>query len=264
MSGVKYSAFAVGLVVSASAFAGAVNTNSHMDDAAKPVHLVQLEESPRGLVKASAEAKIAAELVARIEKLPFREGDVFAKGDALVVFDCRRYDAELKAVKAELRGAKRTLKLNLELQRHKAVGNNELEISRAKVDEISARAEALEVRTDQCRITAPFSGRVVELFSQEHEMPSANAPLISIVENGPYELDLIVPSRWLVWLKPGTEFEFAVDETRKNYDARITRIAAVVDPISQTVAVKAAFKTPTPGVLPGMSGTAVFNGPDGS
>ncbi len=264
MSRVKYCAFVAGLVVSASAFAGAVNNAGPTYDAVKPVRFTQLSETPRGLVKATAEAKIAAELVARIDKLPFREGDRFNKGDALVVFDCRRYDADLKAIKAELRGAERVLNANLELKRHNAVGNNELEISRAKVEEIGARVEALEVRTDQCRITAPFSGHVVELFSQEHEMPTANAPLISIVDSGPLELNLILPSRWLNWLKPGTKFEFAVDETRKTYEASVTRIAAVVDPISQTVAVNAVFDTPTHGVLPGMSGSAVFNGPDGS
>lgn len=264
MSRVKYGAFAIGLVVSASAFAGAVSNNGETDTALRPVRYLQMTETPRGLVRPRAEAKIAAELVARIDKLPFREGEYFKKGDALVVFDCRRYDAELKGVKAELRGADRTLKANLELKRRKAIGNNELEISRSKVDEISARAEALEVRTGQCKITAPYSGRVVELFIHEHEMPSANSPLIKIVDDGALDVELIVPSRWLVWLQRGTTFNFTVDETQESYKAHVAIIAAMVDPISQTVSVKAKFDIATPGVLPGMSGTAAFNRPDGS
>ncbi len=261
---VKYGAFVVGLVISASAFAGVVGDNAGNDNAVRQVNFTSLTETPRGLVRARAEAKIAAELVARIDKLPFRIGDRFAKGDALVVFDCRRYNAELKAVLAEMKSADRTLKANLELKRHKAIGGNEVEISRAKLEEVTARSEALKVRVGQCTINAPYNGRIVEVFSHEHEMPTANSPLVKIVDDSVLEIDLIVPSRWLVWIKPGATFDFAIDETQSKYPARVSSIAAVVDPISQTVALKANFEVPVPKVLPGMSGSAVFPGPDGS
>lgn len=263
MSRVKYGAFCAGLIISASAFAGSLGTDLTSPLPPASVKLVKLSEQPRGLVRAKDEAKIAAELVARIDKLPFRIGDVFKKGDTLVQFDCRRYDAELRAVSAELKGAEGTLKSNLELKRHKAIGSNEVEVSRSRVEEIRARVDALSVRSAQCKIIAPYDGRMVELFAHEHEMPTANSPLVKIVNSGVLEIDLIVPSRWLVWLKRGTKFEFSIDETTLTYPATITRIAAVVDPVSQTVAVRAGFGADISGVLPGMSGTAVFKGPTG-
>lgn len=221
-------------------------------------------EAARGLVRAHAEAEIASELVASIQGLPYREGDRFTKGDTLITFDCNRYAAELAAVRAEQRAAERTFQSNTELQRHKAIGASDLAISEAKVDEIKARGDALTVRTKQCVISAPFDGRVVKLHAHEHEMPGANTPLIKIVDDSILEIDLIVPSRWLVWLKSGISFKFSVDETQKTYDGVVMRLGAVVDPISQTIALKAAFRNEIDGVLPGMSGSAVFSAPGGS
>ena len=49
------------------------------------------ETEVRGIVRAMNKAVIASELVARIERIPFREGEAFRRNDLLVSFDCRRY-----------------------------------------------------------------------------------------------------------------------------------------------------------------------------
>ncbi|MEL7049902.1 MAG: efflux RND transporter periplasmic adaptor subunit [Pseudomonadota bacterium] len=251
--------YRVATATTAALLIGSLTLWSTVSEAVPP----QLEAA-RGLVRAKAEAVIGTELVASIQGLPYREGDRFTKGDPLVKFDCDRYEAELAAVHAEQRAAERKLKSNTELRRHKAIGASELEISQAKVEEIEARAAALAVRTKQCVIAAPFDGRVIKLHAHEHEMPGANSPLIKIVDDSLLEIDLIVPSRWLVWMKSGIAFKFSVDETQKTYEGVVMRIGAAVDPISQTIALKGVFRNDVEGVLPGMSGSAVFAAPGGS
>ena len=95
-----------------------------------------------------------------------------------------------------------------------------------------------------------------------HETPATNAPLLRIVRDQALELQFVVPSRWLRWLRPGLEFTFAVDETGKSYAAELYRIGAAVDPASQTIRLRATFKRQSAELLSGMSGTARFPGPE--
>lgn len=221
------------------------------------------EWTVRGIVKAESEAMISSELVAQVKTLPFKEGERFKAGEIILAFDCRRYKADLRAAEAEIETARVKVKTNTALKRHNAVGSEELEISKAKLNQAVATKESLSVKTDQCVINAPFDGRVVERKIHEYEIPEAGSPLIKIVKDGNLEIDLIVPSNWLPWLHRDQTFQFKVDEIGAVLDARILRIGAVVDPISKTAMVTAKLVAPTPAIRPGMSGTAQFAPPNG-
>jgi membrane fusion protein, multidrug efflux system len=216
-------------------------------------------DAPRGIVISRSKAVLGSELMARIIKLPFSDGERFVAGDTLLEFDCRRYKAELDAARAEQRAAQLSVKENTELRRHRAVGLNELEISQAKFAQAKASADALAVRLSQCTIVAPFSGRVVEKIVNEFEIPKANEPLLKIIDDKSLEIELIVPSDWLAWLQVGEEFSFRIDETRRAYSVRLSGIGAAVDPISQTIRIRAKFADAPDDVLPGMSGSARFD-----
>lgn len=220
--------------------------------------------SVRGLVRAEINATISSELVAEVETLPFKPGQAFHQGDVLLTFDCRRYDAELRAAEAETQMNEIQVENNRQLLSLKAAGTNDLALAKAKLAHAKAAADSLRVRTSQCVITAPFDGRLVERMVDEHEMPQANAPLLKIVKAGVLELDLIVPSNWAVWLKPDLEFTFDVDETGTRHRAKILNTAAMVDPISRTMKIQALLVDPGPLVLPGMSGAAMLSPPHSS
>ena len=61
----------------------------------------------------------------------------------------------------------------------------------------------------------------------------------------------------------GGAFEVQIDETRKTYPARFTRIGARVDPVSQSVKVAAAIHGKFPELMAGMSGKVQIAQPDG-
>ena len=212
----------------------------------------------RGIVKPTATAMIATDLVARIARMPLRDGARFKRGDLLVAFDCTRYLQELAVAQAELQAERHVHTANLAMRKHRAIGANDVAISAAKVERAEAQVKAFEVRTAQCEIRAPFDGRLVERRIEPHEMPQANTPLLKIVDDTRFEIDLIVPSRWLRWLKADQPFRFIVDETGQTHDARLIQLGAEVDAVSQTIRVKAAFTGRGAGVLSGMSGTARF------
>jgi RND family efflux transporter MFP subunit len=212
----------------------------------------------RGVVKPAEQATISTEIVATVAKVGFKEGQSFKKGDILIAFDCRRYEAELASAVAQLREMEINVDTNLFLEKREAGNKQDVEISKARMAKAAAEADALKVRLDQCVIKAPFDGRVAELGIREHEMPAMNKPLIQILAAGEMEIELILPSHWLEWLKPGSEFSFLIDETRRSYKGAVSRIGAAVDTISQTIKVSARFVEMPVDVLPGMSGSARF------
>jgi RND family efflux transporter MFP subunit len=210
----------------------------------------------RGVTRAEAAATVSSEIVARIAAMPHKPGQSFKAGDVLVTFDCRRYEADLRAAEAEVKTHEIVVETNRQLLRHRATGANDLALAEAKLAQALASAESLRIRTRQCVIAAPYDGRVVEKVADIFEMPQANAPLLRIVKDGAMEVDLIVPSSWAVALRPDQEFSFRIEETGATYTAALQHLGAVVDPVSRTMKISARLVDPAPDVRPGMSGAA--------
>lgn len=213
----------------------------------------------RGVVKATAQATLASQVQGRISRLPVKEGQRFKKGALLVALDCSKYEAELASVQAEYRAKKKTYENNRSLSKHQAVGHLELEVSQAEAEKAFAAVKAGQVMVSGCTILAPFPGRVVRTIVNEHENVFPNDQLISLLDDSQLEIELILPSKSLAWLKVGTPFDYVVDETGLRHAALVQDIGANVDPASQTVKVKALFRAKPENVLPGMSGTAFFS-----
>lgn len=212
----------------------------------------------RILVRSPARIEVRTEIYAPVREIPFRQGDSFNAGDLLVRFDCSRYEAETSAANASAHASDIEHQTKRKLFKYKAVGKDEVRLSAALSAKANAELKVQQVRISQCEFKAPFNGRVVETHVKKHEFPTSDAPLLTILDDNQLELQLIIPSIWLRWLKKGLTFRFEIDETGNNYRGLITRIGAEVDPVSQTIKVLGKFETTHGNVLAGMSGTAYF------
>lgn len=215
----------------------------------------------RGVVVPNAEVTLAAGVVAPIASLPLKPGTAFAEGTTLVAFDCKRQRADLRAAKASMSKASVFYRGKARLLKRGAAGRQEVREAQADVAAAKATVDGLAATLSLCTVRAPFSGRVVERHADPYEIPAANAPLLTVVDDSKLELDLIVPSRWLRWVAVGSAFQFKVDELDRTLEARVTRVGAKVDAVSQTVKITGAFRLRPQDVLAGMSGTAKFTPP---
>ena len=217
----------------------------------------------RGVLRAEREAVLSSAVSERIVRMPFREGEHFDKGDALVTFDCGRLGAELRAARAAAEVEARNAKVQAELLAMDATGRADADIARLKEKERDAQADVIQERMSGCKVVAPFAGRVVETMVRPNETPPPNEKLIKIVSDGPLELHMVVPSKWLSWLHTGSTVAFKVDETGDTLQARVQRISGAVDAVSQTVKIVAAVDKVPATVRPGMSGRATLDGVTG-
>jgi RND family efflux transporter MFP subunit len=212
----------------------------------------------RGVVKPSEEAVISSELQARVKRMPFRDGQWFKKGNLLVEFDCAKYWAELAAAKAELEAREKTAVNNQELAKLHGIGQLEVEVSEAEVKQAKAAVRSANVAVRHCKITAPFSGRVVKTLVNPHESVNPYDEVMSVLNDKTFEIELILPSTSLRWVTKKSTFKFFIDETQELYLAEVVEIGARVDPVSQTIRVFGKFKEQPKQVLAGMSGSARF------
>lgn len=197
---------------------------------------------------------IAAEIGARVNRLPVPEGSAFQSGQLLVSFDCTLPQAQLRKAQADLEGAQQTLKSNVRLSELNSVGQLELDLSRTAVNKAKAEIGANQAVLSKCSVAAPFAGRVAEQKAREQQYVQPGQALLDIIDDSVLELEFLVPSRWLSWIKVGGKFDVQIDETGKRYPAKFIRVGARVDPVSQSVKLAAAIDGKFPELIAGMSG----------
>ncbi len=197
---------------------------------------------------------LGAELGAKINRISVKEGERFKAGQVLVSFDCSLQNAQLQRAKGALAAADKTYSANRRLAELNSVGKVELETSEAEVVKARADVNLMNATLSKCSLAAPFSGRVAEQKVREQQFVQPGQALLDILDDSTLELEFIIPSKWLAWLKPGTGFKVRIDETARDYPAKITRIGARVDPVSQSVKAAAVIDGHFPELIAGMSG----------
>jgi membrane fusion protein (multidrug efflux system) len=201
---------------------------------------------------------ISSEIGARVSDIHVSEGGYFKKGQTLVSFDCSMQKAQLNKSEADLASAENTYSANQRLAELNSVGQVELDNSRAARRKAAADVEMSRTLLRKCSIAAPYSGRVAEQRAREQQFVQAGQPLLEILDDSALELEYLVPSKWLVWLKPGARFLVKIDETGKSYPATVVRTGARIDPVSQSIKIKGQVAGRYPELLAGMSGVVSF------
>ena len=197
---------------------------------------------------------LSAELGAKISRISVKEGEHFKSGQPLVAFDCALQAAQLDKAKAQLVGTENVLAGTRRMAELNAIGQVELKNAEAEVMKARADLTYLSATLDKCTINAPFDGRAGEQKAREQQFVQPGQPLLEILDDSALELEFIIPSRWLVWLKSGHRFRVRIDETGKTYPVKLLRTAARADPVSQSIKAVAVIDGQFPELVAGMSG----------
>lgn len=204
---------------------------------------------------------LAAEIGAKIRRLTVPEGGRFRAGEVLVSFDCSLQQAQLDKSRAALKATEQSWHANQRLAELNSVGKVELNVSEAEVNKARAELASNAALLAKCSIAAPFAGRVAEQKVREQQYAQPGQPLLDILDDSALELEFIVPSKWLAWVRPGHGFQVKIDETGRSYPAKVQRIGARVDPVSQSVKLSAAIDGKFPELIAGMSGRVLMSPP---
>lgn len=228
--------------------AAAIDKTNNIQENSMPVYVK---------VHSIESATLSSETAATIQHI-LKEGDVFNEDDTLIEFDCRVQQADLRKALAH---KKLTTSAKMSAERLKTFGSiSESEVVKAdsEAEAASADVDKLEALVDKCIIKAPYNGSVSQAMAQIGESIKTGDPLLKIVNNDKLEFEMQIPSTWLQWLRIGTVFNAHITELNKNVIGKIYKINPEINSVSQTVKIMGIQTEATPGLLPGMSGEAVF------
>ncbi|MFK0093488.1 efflux RND transporter periplasmic adaptor subunit [Pseudomonas sp. NPDC090592] len=214
------------------------------------------EPDLRVQLNASRRTVVSSELAGKIVELKVKEGDSFQKGQRLVGFDCAIHRARLGHSAAAQEAANKKLGVARKLDHLQSISVSDLSQAQAELNMARAQNGVNQVMVQHCNIDAPFSGRVAERKVQPGEYVAEGKELLALYDDSAFEVELIVPSNWMVWLKPGYAFTVHLDETGADYPAKVERLGSVIDPLSQSIKVFGRIDAQAGQLLPGMSGNA--------
>ncbi len=166
-----------------------------------------------GKVKAGREAELAFRVAGKIVALDVKEGDVVEKGRLVAMLDQRDYKAAVADLEAKLAGVRAVLKENaLSLERNKKLlaggmvaqsaldaAQSAYDTSKADVRSLEHSLERAELNLQYTRLVAPFSGRIAEKYTDNHEFVAAKDPIVRIEDDS--TLDVVVDIPENVWVR---------------------------------------------------------------
>lgn len=190
----------------------------------------------------------------KIQKVHFENGDEFKKGDVILEYYCEDLRAEMSAAHAVHKFAKQkeltTSRLfNMDL-------SSDLEVAQSKVENTQAmgKAKLVESRIDDCIIRAAYDGRVVKRMANDNEYTRTDRVLMEIASKGTLDVEFLLPSKSLRWVNLDAPVSLKINETDRDYSGKIKQIYGEVDPVSQSIQIRAGLDNYDEPLLPGMSG----------
>lgn len=207
------------------------------------------------------QARLLSRMAGTVAEVRVRDGQAVKRGDVLVRFDCAERDQ--RAAQARARKLKQD-SLAVSAKRLLDLGSGsviDVRVRDAEKAEADASYDQMKTEAAYCLVSAPFDGRVAELNVRAFQTMRENDFVADVIQDETLEAEMIVPSRWLSWLKPGLPFVISIDETGGRYQAVISHMGGRVDPVSQSVKMYAKVEDRAPELLAGMSGTAELQPP---
>ena len=210
------------------------------------------------MILAGKETTLSSQMAGKIRRVNIGLGEKVVAGTKLIEFDCSEQEAQLQASEAEYRGARETHLTKLRLQALGAAGELEVTVAASVADKARSQMSVRESQLAYCGVMAPFTGQVAKLRVKTAESVQSGQPLVDLVFLTELKAQIFVPAAWAQWLRPGMPFEVNMVDAGKSYKARVAKINARIEGVSQQLEIEGRFEGSSAGLLPGMVGTAVF------
>jgi RND family efflux transporter MFP subunit len=219
-----------------------------------------------GTVRARISAVVSTRIPGTVSVLRVREGDRVKKGQLLAQLEARETQANAAVATAGIADARQgveesksrkrladsTFERYQKLFKEQAISRQEFDVKQAERDMAAqgvARAEArlqqsqegalaAGAMADYTRIVAPISGIITSKQIDLGTTVFPSQPLLTVEDEGSYQLELAIPENIAQTVKPGTAVQITLDALGKSFAANIAEIVPSADPLSRTFTAK--------------------------
>lgn len=214
-----------------------------------PVEVIRLALGPisdglegTATVRARSRAEIRSRAGGTVLDLAVEEGALIKAGDLLARVDQPTYQSVLGKARAATDKARRDVDSARRLANQGVLPGQQLQDAEFELRQARLEVQRLEDEKGLGRVTSPIDGVVVARHVEQGEAISAGAVLFEVADLAALEIDLFVPERHLVRLRPDLRVEITAEGAGDaELLGRIERIAPTVDARSGTVKVTVAL-----------------------
>ncbi len=220
-----------------------------------------------GTVRAKHEILISSKILARVDRILVRAGDVVRRGDLLVQLDPGELIAQKAAARAVLEAAEADRNLNRkdfvrrrELFQRDAVSRHEYDVAQRALEAAEAAVKGAEEeiavvdsRLGFTRIYAPADGKVIERLSEPGDMAVSGRALLSMYDPSNLRLEADIPESVLSCITHAQDIDMVIPALDFRGIGKVEEIVPQASESSRSFTVKVSL--PDEGRLyPGMFG----------
>ena len=235
---------------------------------------VALPDSYVAIVTPLREAVISSAVTGNVGEYQVADGVYTEKGAVIVTLDDREYQslaAKAKAVfneaVAQYNYSQKMHEGNLALAQKQMCSEQELartqlelELAAAKRDSAKADYDNALLELEQCTITMPFAGRIVERFVKSHEFVRPGMPLLSILDDTQVYAVVFLPLHYRSALQLEQTLYFQFENVPGIFAGKVEFIAPKADAATGNFEVRARIDNSQGLLVSGMSGELLKDG----
>jgi RND family efflux transporter MFP subunit len=220
-----------------------------------------------GTLRAATRTEIAARILAPINEIRVKAGDLVKQGDLLVRLDPRdlrsrleQFGSALESAQTSLKQAESDLQRDTKLHAERILptmkfeqSRTNVELARSKVRQAEQAVSEAEVTLSFAEILAPQDGMIVDRLAEPGDTAQPGVPLLVLYDPQSLRLEAPVMENLAIKLKVGEYLTVHIDAIDRDVEARVDEIVPQAVAASRSFLVKVAL-TDAQGLYEGMFG----------
>ena len=207
---------------------------------AEPSGIAQHDLNISGRVEASQTANISTRIMGIITMLKVKVGDHVKKDQLLVTISNQdilakraQADAMISEAKAALSNAQKdfdrfTILYNQQSATAKELDNFTFQYhsAQARLESAKQMRNEVNVSLGYTSLTAPFAGNVTQKLADAGSMASPGMPILTIEQNGSYQVAASVPENMISQIHPGAIALISIKSLDKTIHGLVTQVSS--------------------------------------
>lgn len=213
-----------------------------------------------GSTVAISQVDVSSEADGVISGIHFDSGDAVNQGDLLIELDDHVERASLKSYQARLNLASLNYERDRQMLSKKLISTEQLDRSKAELDEIRALVEQTLAIISQKKVRAPFAGQLGIRHVSKGQYLAAGTSAVSLQALNPLFVDFSLPEQHLPHIHIGQALSFTIKAyPGQSFAATVSAIDARVNERTRNIAIRAEAPNHDGQLLPGMFADVLLN-----
>ncbi|MFD1094336.1 efflux RND transporter periplasmic adaptor subunit [Salegentibacter chungangensis] len=239
-------------------------------DTSKSLNLVRIQEIEDTIFKHYAEVQgdvatdeniiIYPEFSGLLNQVRVNEGDRVSKGQTLAVIDDGGLSSQLAQLEAQATLARTTFERQKRLWEQNIGSEIQYLEAKTNYEALQSSVEQMKSRLAKTIVTAPFSGVIDDVLSDQGEVvnPGQN-PLFRLINLDNMYVEAHVPETYLNKIRTGTDVKVELSATGKEFDGKVRQVGNNINPNNRTFKVQVSIPNKNGMVKPNQIATIKLN-----